>query len=40
MTNQTIKEMIAQFLFLTKLANVKDKVVIIIGIKLIAFILH
>ena len=32
--------MIAQFLFLTKLANAKDKVAIIIGIKLIAFILH
>ena len=40
MTIQTIKEIIAQFLLLIKLANAKDKVAIVIGIKFIAFILQ
>ena len=40
MTNHTINDIIAQFLFLAKLAKAKESVAIIIGIKFIAFILH
>jgi len=39
-TNQTINDIIAQFLFLIKLAKTKERVAIIKGIKLIGFILH